>query len=82
MDILTELENQLLAAQERLEKSTSEANDIAYAEVLRLERAVAAEKREPHALPSDFPIQWDVGAPLPHVMMDDHSTFLTFFLVC
>ena len=33
--------------------------------VLDAERALAAARREPHAVPIDFPVQWDIGAPLP-----------------
>ncbi len=48
--------------------------------VLRLERELAAAKGEEHAVPLDFPVRWDTGAPLPHVIQNDHKTFLTFYV--
>ena len=29
-------------------------------------------------MPLDFPVQWDTGAPLPHLIHNDHQTFLAF----
>ena len=48
--------------------------------VLRLERELAAAKGEEHAVPLDFPVRWDTGAPLPHVIQNDYKTFLTFYV--
>ena len=48
--------------------------------VLRLERELAAAKGEEHAVPLDFPVLWDTGAPLPHFIQNDHKTFLTFYV--
>jgi hypothetical protein len=50
-------------------------------EVLRAERALAAAKGEPHAVPVDCPIEWDVGAPLPHLLQNDNRVFLIFHLL-
>jgi len=52
----------------------------ARAEVLRLERAVAESKNEPYAVPCDFPVKWDIGAPLPFLLRNDYRTFLTFYV--
>ncbi len=52
----------------------------AHAEVLDLERKVAAAKRIQYAIPIDFPVQWDIGAPLPHLIRNDYKTFLLFLL--
>lgn len=49
-------------------------------EVLALERRIAAAKGEPHAVPLDFPMHWDIGAPLPHLIRNDHRTFLAFLV--
>jgi len=49
-------------------------------EVLDLERQVASAKGEPHAVPCDFPVQWDTGAPLPHLFTNDYRAFLTFYV--
>ena len=48
--------------------------------VLRLERELAAARGEEHAVPLDFPVRWDSGAPLPHVIQNDYKTFLTFYV--
>ncbi|HEX3450918.1 MAG TPA: hypothetical protein VHS97_21870 [Isosphaeraceae bacterium] len=48
--------------------------------VLKLERERAAAKREEYAIPLDFPVQWDIGAPLPYVIQNDNKTFLTFYV--
>ncbi len=32
------------------------------------------------ALPIDLGIQWDTGAPLPHLLRSEYRTFLTFYL--
>lgn len=49
-------------------------------EVLRLERELAKSNNEPYAIPCDFPIKWDVGAPLPFLLCSDYRTFLTFYV--
>ena len=49
-------------------------------EVLTLERALAKAKGEQYADLSDFPVQWDAGAPLPHVVANDHKIFLIFYV--
>lgn len=46
--------------------------------VLDLERQIAALKGEEFAIPLDFPEAWDVGAPLPHLLTNDHKAFLLF----
>ncbi len=48
--------------------------------VLLLERKLAAARNEEHAVPIDFPIQWDVGAPCPHVFMNEQRAFLAFYV--
>jgi hypothetical protein len=47
---------------------------------LQLECELAAAKGEEYAVPLDFPVQWDTGAPLPHVIQNDYKTFLTFYV--
>lgn len=49
-------------------------------EVLRLERDLAELKNEPYAAPCDFPVKWDVGAPLPFLLCNDYRAFLTFYV--
>ncbi len=82
-----ELEQKLLLAQERMKKATDfVAHNLdwqkeywpAYYALLEVEREVAAAKGEPHAIPLDFPVEWDKGAPLPQLIMDDYRTFLSF----
>ena len=48
-------------------------------EELRLEREIAALKGEEYAIPADFPVLWDVGAPLPQLLINDYKTFLLFY---
>src|SRR5215470_5377570 len=52
----------------------------AHSAVLQAERDLAAAKGEPYAVPIEFPVAWDTGAPLPYLMQNDHRTFLAFFL--
>jgi hypothetical protein len=88
---LPELKVKLTKAQERLQKALQalapkhkggemEEWKAAHTEVLQLERAVAAATGEQHAVPFKFPIKWDIGAPMPFLMMNDHRTFLTFYI--
>lgn len=48
--------------------------------VLEAERNLAAAKGEEHAIPIEFPVRWDTGAPLPYLLQNDYRTFLAFFL--
>src|ERR1051326_1053079 len=52
----------------------------ARAAVLQAERDLAAAKGEQYAVPMEFPVSWDHGAPLPHLLKNDYRTFLVFFL--
>ena len=45
-----------------------------------MERELAKERNEPCAVPRDFPVKWDVGAPLPFLLRNDYRTFLTFYV--
>lgn len=49
-------------------------------EVLSLERKLAKSKSEPYAIPAQFPVKWDTGAPLPHLLCNDSRAFLTFYV--
>lgn len=48
--------------------------------VLAAERALAAAKGEEYAVSIDFPVLWDIGAPLPYLLRNDNRTFVVFFL--
>lgn len=85
------IEAQLAQANRRLKAATAalapkhkggeiEEFNAAKDEVLRLERALAESRNEPHAVPFDFPVKWDVGAPLPYLLRNDYRTFLTFYV--
>ncbi|RYX80894.1 hypothetical protein EON83_26490 [bacterium] len=87
---IAQLEQQLDAAKERWNLAlkalaanygtdTWEQCSAAHDEVLQHQRALAQAKGEQYAAPSDFPIRWDVGAPLPHVIANDYLTFLIFY---
>lgn len=79
-----ELQGALDAALAR-QKRALDARDFdefraANAAVLAAERVLAAAKNEPHAVPVGFPVKWDTGAPLPHLIRSDNRTFLVFLL--
>lgn len=48
--------------------------------VLILERECAAVKGEEYAVPLEFPVQWDAGAPMPHLLVNDSKCLLIFYL--
>jgi hypothetical protein len=88
---LAELETTLQEALERqrraMEARTSQRKGGAIEEfrsasaaVLDAERALAAAKGEQYAVEISFPVSWDIGAPLPHLLQSDYRTFLVFFL--
>jgi hypothetical protein len=52
----------------------------ARAELLCVERELATAKGEQYAVTIDFPVQWDTGAPSPHVIANEYKTFLIFLL--
>ena len=86
-----DLERKLAAARERLQTAVAnlarkhkggewEEYRSANSAVLRLGRELACANGEEYAHASDFPVRWDAGAPLPHVLANDHYTFLIFCL--
>src|SRR5690348_16951769 len=88
---ITDLQTALKAAQIRLKRAVQalarkhkggelEEFTAAQEALLETERALAAAQNEPHAVPIEFPVQWDTGAPLPYLLRNDHRTFLVFFL--
>lgn len=74
------LDTALAALVSRHGGGTSEEFNAARQEVLRLERELARIRNEPFAVPCDFPVKWDVGAPLPFVLCHGTNTFLTFYV--
>ena len=88
---ILKLEKALTAAQDRCDKARQafsskhkgrklEEYHLAHEQLLNAQRALAAAKKEPYAVPLDFPLQWDIGAPLPYLLQSDYKTFLTFYL--
>jgi len=86
---IPEIEEKLSAAQERLNEAhkviakrwqpdTLKDLDSAEAEVLTLERELASAKGEEYAVPLNFPVQWEPGAPSPHLIASEYQTFLIF----
>jgi hypothetical protein len=86
---MTDLEQALAAAQARqttaMKRLTSkhvggewEEYRAAHAALLEAERALAAFRGEEYAVPLDFPVRWDTGAPLPQLLVNDHRAFLIF----
>ena len=57
-----------------------EAYLAAHATLMSAERELSAAKSEQYAVPLDFPVKWDAGAPLPHLFVNDYRTYLTFYV--
>jgi hypothetical protein len=90
-NLIPDLEQRLRGAKLRFENAREamlpkhkggewEEWQAAYQELMAAERQLAAAKNEEHVIPLDFPVLWDSGAPLPHLLTNDHRTFLTFFV--
>ncbi len=86
-----EIERLLAVAKQRVSGSLARLRDrhgeeeraayrSANAELLALERQLAEARGEPYATPVDFPVEWDTGAPLPHLICSDDRTFLMFLV--
>jgi hypothetical protein len=84
MNEIEDLERRLQLASDRLERAVQarewEEVEASRQEVLALERRLAAAKGDEYAEPMQFPLQWDVGAPMPHLMVNDYRAFLAFHL--
>jgi hypothetical protein len=91
MEIQLDLKLQLDAANNRLERAIKalapkhqggewEEYHAAHQAVLRLERQIAAETGDEYAEPCGFPLRWDAGAPMPHLMVSDTKALLAFLL--
>ncbi len=74
----------LLTATEALARKHSggerEEFEAARAEVLKLERALAESRKEPYAIPCDFPVRWSIGSPIPYLFCSDNRALLTFYV--
>jgi hypothetical protein len=86
-----QIEQRLVAANERLERARQAARArwqsgeqaeywAAQDAALVLERELAAAKGEEHAVPLDFPVEWDAGCPRPHLLCNDYKALLAFVL--
>lgn len=62
------------------EEAIRAARSEVRSEVLSLERQLAAAKGDQWAEPFGFPVRWDVGAPCPHLLVNDYKAFLIFYL--
>lgn len=91
MSDIPKLEHRLQLAGERRQRAIAalapkhkggewEEYHTANQEVLRLERELAAAKGEEYAKPCDFPLKWDAGAPMPHLLVNDKRAVLAFLL--
>ena len=91
MSDIQNLERLLNIAKERFRKATAalapkhkggewEEYRAASKELLSLERNVAAANGEEYAEPCGFPLKWDSGAPMPHLMVNDNRALLAFLL--
>jgi hypothetical protein len=86
-----ELEQQLRTANKRLERAITalapkhkggewDEYHSANQDVLRLERQLAAAKGDEYAEPCGFPLDWDGGVPMPHLLVNDNRALLAFLL--
>jgi hypothetical protein len=86
---VTDLERRLTAARARVEAATkalarkhqggeTEEYRAAIRALLDLQRELAAVRNEEHAIPLELPVRWEVGAPLPQLLVNDHRAFLVF----
>lgn len=57
-----------------------EAYDRARAECLAAERDLAASRGEEYAVPLDFPVLWNIGAPLPQLLVSGRRALLIFLV--
>jgi hypothetical protein len=91
MEMRLDVKLQLDAANNRLERAIKALTPkhqggewqeyrAAHQEVLRLERLNAAETGDEYAEPCGFPLRWDAGAPMPHLMVNDDKALLAFLL--
>lgn len=91
MNNIPDLESRLKSAGERLQRAIAalapkhkggerEEYQAANEEVLSLERQLAAARGEEYAEPCGFPFEWDTGEPMPHLLVSDHRTLLSFLL--
>ena len=70
-----ELELAVEAARERVEASDYGDRD-AWTALAQAERELAAARGEPWAEPIDLGVEWDVGAPLPHLVSNGSTAVL------
>jgi hypothetical protein len=77
-----DLEQRLAVARQHVvdvfKKGSPEDYRKAHRVVLQLERLLAASKNEEHAIPLEFPVTWETGAPMPHLIRNDYKCFLVF----
>ena len=49
-------------------------------DILALERQMAAARNEQYAETIEFPVEWDTGAPLPQLLVNDYRALLAFLV--
>lgn len=80
---------QLVAAENRLARAESEKKAAwsrgdhqesgrLYQEELAAQREVARLRGQPYAEEIDFPVRWDIGAPSPHLLMNEGRALVLF----
>lgn len=84
------LEEKLKKSRKRLEKAVknlakkpaggeTEEYYSAQEENLLIQRELSLAKKEETAILCDWPVKWNKGAPLPHVISSGHKTFLIYY---
>jgi len=78
---INKIEKELDVAQKRLAQAKGmDDYRLARETVLSIERKLAAERMEEYADTIDFPLKWDVGAPMPCLIANGLHTILLFYL--
>lgn len=80
---ISDLETSLSEAQAEIENLIKESASVekmitGHQTLLRAERALALAKGEETALACQWPIRWNTGAPLPHVVSGRYKTYLMY----
>ncbi|MBU2709268.1 hypothetical protein KCM76_24950 [Zooshikella marina] len=90
-EIIAKLRDKLKAAQkielraiENAQQSFGERERAeffaAHQALLNAERDLARASNQEFAEPIDFPVEWDIGAPLPFLLQNESHVYLTFYV--
>lgn len=80
---ISDLETSVHEAQARMNKLIKESASLqewsaGHEVLLKAERALALAKGEETAFVCEWPVLWNIGAPLPHVVSSGYKTYLMY----